>query len=883
MANQLFRLDLTDQAQDFQKTATEPGLAMLDASGANYAALQRWLGDYAAEPVWLGPNTVSFYVRHEGERVNEPTVAPVTATELEKGLKEPWEELQAKLRKARPETASEQTLQRVATKTLREIANDPEANDASCFLFKYRADGGPWRLAWGWGYQRCDHDPGRGVICRNQQCHHLFVHRQGKRAVCPVCQKVSAPVKGGGVFARVGGLPVATAILALVVLLLLALLFADGSIDVEPNEWSGPYGSEVALKVNHTRYWLFTSDVTDKVVVTSNDPRVVDVEENVGKANGVGSTTLQVRYGEQVADVSVVVTPAKPTVAITIEPDAAKLIVGSTQRIKVIGRTEDGNEIDVTEKTTLSIGDSEIAMLHDGLLQGAKTGQTKLVASYRESAFSEEVRAEVDVDVVAGRLKNLEVAIRPNELRIAEYGRIDVTGVTMEGERYPFNGSTMLDVNVAPDELASLEEQRLRALRSGQGKVTAAIGEMLTDAPFTVASAGLYGDGEFAIAPREANLSVYEYFRVNLLTNRIEDVTAVSSNPAVAEVLDNEHIVAKSPGEATITYTLGDKTDTLKVVVGGASYESIYTETNRIVMRPGQRRLVRLYGRTLGGGRVELAPSSVYWESQPLAEYVRFDRRTGYLTAIAPTPSPQRLLARVGDNLLAEVVVEVVGANGALLVDNSARMEALLNLDSGFVPHPPVTIHDLNTGRFIGRGIVFRGGALTISDKLAQDHILYRSGLRPGVRIVGVNGVDFADWDQTRIRNYFLENPIARDDILVIRNQDGTTRQVALGENGQLIEPVKIANASYHANGDQIYAKIRLSVAEGGEYRVLAPGSTGEEPWIQTAAGLSPLITTLPFAKPADRDFELIVQRRTADGVKQYSKNLKLPDDSLIQ
>ena len=51
MANHLFRLDLSDGAEDFQKTATEPGLAMLDASGANYATLNRWLGDFAAEPM----------------------------------------------------------------------------------------------------------------------------------------------------------------------------------------------------------------------------------------------------------------------------------------------------------------------------------------------------------------------------------------------------------------------------------------------------------------------------------------------------------------------------------------------------------------------------------------------------------------------------------------------------------------------------------------------------------------------------------------------------------------------------------------------------------------------------------------------------------------
>ena len=880
MANHLFNLDLSEGAEDFQQTATEPGLAMLDATGANYATLCRWIGDYAAEPVWLGPDRASVFVRYEGERVVEHVAVPVTASDLDKSLKDDWEELQNKLRKARPETASEQTLQRVATKSLRSIAADPEANDVSCQLFKYRANGRPWKLVWCWGYQRADTDPSRGLVCRNKECQHLFAHRQGQKAVCPVCKKLTTPVGRRGL-AGARGRRFAGGAIVLALLLLLLLMFSGGSISVEPESWDGPYGSSVDLKVSRTRFFFFRSDVSDNVVFLSSDPRVMDVESHVGRARGVGDATLTARFGDLIADMKVKVTEAKPTVAITLQPSEANLMIGSTHKVVVMGETEDGNKIDITDEATLSLDNDDIAILHDGVIEGAKVGKTKLIATYRESAFSKEVTAEVEVDVSDLKLKSLGVSVTPGVLKQAQYGDWIVTGIGENGESYGFAWSTRLDTSVAPADLASVEDQRLRAAKSGEGALVASIGDLKGEGAFSVTGEGLYGPGFFDISPEEINLSIYEYFRVKLLTNNIDTVVATSSDPKVVEVLDNEHIVGRGPGEAIVTYKQGDRVETLKVRVADVEYERIWVENDRIVMRPGQRRLVRIFAKKPDGGQIEISPSNVNWESQPLAEYIGFDRRSGYLSAIAPTPHSQRLTARIDNHLATEIMVDVVGADGVLLAEGGSTTH--IELDNGFLAHPPVSIHDINAGRYIGRGIVFRGDGLTISDGLANDHILMRSGLRPGMRIMGVNGEKFRGWEQARIRNHFLENPLSRDDVLTVRELDGASIQLALGENGQLIEPVKIASASYHADGGMIFAKLRLMVAEAGEYRILPPGSPGNEPWITAPAGLSPAITTKPFAKPADRSFELIVERRIGEETKRFSKNLKLPDDSLIQ
>ena len=50
MATQIYRVDLSENARDFQATATEPGLPMLDRQGSNFEILQQWFGTLIAEP-----------------------------------------------------------------------------------------------------------------------------------------------------------------------------------------------------------------------------------------------------------------------------------------------------------------------------------------------------------------------------------------------------------------------------------------------------------------------------------------------------------------------------------------------------------------------------------------------------------------------------------------------------------------------------------------------------------------------------------------------------------------------------------------------------------------------------------------------------------------
>ena len=52
MATRFVRVDLSEEARDYRPIAVEPGVPMLDRSGANPRILFRWLGGMVAEPVW---------------------------------------------------------------------------------------------------------------------------------------------------------------------------------------------------------------------------------------------------------------------------------------------------------------------------------------------------------------------------------------------------------------------------------------------------------------------------------------------------------------------------------------------------------------------------------------------------------------------------------------------------------------------------------------------------------------------------------------------------------------------------------------------------------------------------------------------------------------
>ena len=111
MAHEVFRVDLSDSAVDFQPVASEPGLPMLDSLGGNDAILSRWLGDLVAKPQWCPDGSVAYYVcHHDGGRLEDVECRPSCREDLDGPLDDDVDRLAEQIRRARPESSNERLL-----------------------------------------------------------------------------------------------------------------------------------------------------------------------------------------------------------------------------------------------------------------------------------------------------------------------------------------------------------------------------------------------------------------------------------------------------------------------------------------------------------------------------------------------------------------------------------------------------------------------------------------------------------------------------------------------------------------------------------------------------------------------------------------------------
>jgi hypothetical protein len=196
MTAHILRIDLSQTAADFESLALEPGVAMLDRTGANYTVLRRWFGDFVAEPAWAD-GAVQYYLRDmKNGRLASVVCQPATRDDLNGSLKAEVEQLLGRLNRIRPASPHEQSLLRLARTSLATIGNTDDGSSHEGSFIKYREPQDRWHLAWCWGFRRKDHQPAIAAICTNPECKQLFL-RTGKAKIrCPGCWGLSAPCGG---------------------------------------------------------------------------------------------------------------------------------------------------------------------------------------------------------------------------------------------------------------------------------------------------------------------------------------------------------------------------------------------------------------------------------------------------------------------------------------------------------------------------------------------------------------------------------------------------------------------------------------------------------------------------------------------------------------
>lgn len=680
MAQPFLRIELANQARDFQNTVIEAGWPLIDKANANYQILRKWLGAAVAEPERKGEEVI-FYLRNEsGARIDQPDVLKITDKDLMGPLKGEFQGLVKTLQSAEPKNSSEKTLHAKALQELQSLASEKRSGDRRCCLFKYRDEKKKWHLVWAPGYRRKDEQAAKPIICTNPACSLLFLQRQDTTDKCPRCQKKPGPQR-----VVAGGVPRSRMPLILALLLLVALLGGAGwwYMNREPGEPEAPPEPVFAVspesatitqdgQIEYTATFKDAegneTDVTKKVsvVVRSKEeentkanfakvPVKYDIFHNKAQAKGVGTAELEFFYFDEAkkkysTKATLVVKPPSNPKVVTIEPATVTLGIGTTAQLKMMGEYEDGHKEDLTNAADWNWedpGQNGPVFAYKGAVQGMSKGTTKLKARYRATDDSEYVIAEADVEVADFQYTSLKLALASEKVAIGQDPGVTVEAVTADGKSMSVLGSALLKLEVEPKELADVQKQSpyLYPLKSGDGTLRATFRGITKEVPFVV------GEGDpasqnlaFEVHPQNLKLAVGEIADVELPGGQTASTRFSSSDLNTVEISPHNRLIGKTPGNATVTVTQGDQSSTVKVEVAAVPFKGIDFDPSQISVRVDDVVALRIMARIDDDTQVELDPQLLEWVRFPTDDYLEVNRDPLDIRGLQPTGDDHKTL-----------------------------------------------------------------------------------------------------------------------------------------------------------------------------------------------------------------------------------------------
>ncbi len=877
MATPLFYVDLSEDARDYRHTALEPGLPLLDRQGVNYQILRKWLGDHIAEPEWRNQDTVAFYMSEEERgRLEDVDCQPVTKGELEKRFADDLEGIRVKIKKAKPESSTEQMVHRILKKNIAEQANDLDSSDFDSYFFKCRTTNEDWRLIWCCGFQRADLEPLKAKLWRTPEGEFLGVRQ---------------PLQGGRVKKkkRRGPMSVlASPWLALALILLLALfLYATWpKLVVTPGLWEVPEGGTVEYKIEDHRWFFFKNDVTAQAFAESRDPRILKFEPRgaVATAEREGTTVVSFRRGNLFAEANVKVTPLVPPESLTIEPTkSVKVAIDSTKNLKAIGHYPGGKTVDLTKRVDwweeaenegerlLVFADSE-----KGLIQGCNMGKTNVFAQLPVLDDDGKcAEASIPVQVIQAEFTSLRVALDTDELAVGQSSRVAVFGIDKSGEEHSLTGSSLLSYKVNPTTAAEVDGAYLVGTAEGSGELQVAYAEMFKMVPFAIEGRMLAED-VFRVSPTTIdNAIVHELIGLNVKTGTDEPITANSADQNVVEVFMTEGenaayevwLAARGLGQTEVTVSQGNKSAVVNVTVVEGSIESMQFKPPVYTLKVGQAKTANLEGTTDKNLQIQVVPDAVVWERQPRVENVQVDKKTLRLDPLEATEVVQDMQVRlVSTDLLADATVTVSGG-----------LTALDMLDGGFGVHPPIGRRYLSSGSFLGDEALYYdadAGGVVFSD---SDPFSAWGEIPRGAILGEVNGFDLTRLSPDEIAAYFAEHPIRDGDVIKYYGADGILGTKLLGGRVGVIIDFKLLDVeSTNLTADSFNAQLRVYLRLAGDYRLTDVAGTPLSDWSVHPNDATPLVITPDLARNAADSYELWMERRIGDAIEKFQMKFGL-------
>ncbi len=667
MATRFVRLDLADDAVDFRPIAIEPGVPLLDTSGANDKTMFKWLGGLIAEPEWHDDGkSVDFYVRDDqGGRLEEANVVLIDEADLEGPLLPYVEQIKERLAAAKACSGAEEMMLRLVKDQFNTIVEDLNFPGRTSFFYKYKDSNDNWRLVWAYGFQRSDEEIGKAIICDDPECMQLYIQRPNQPKRCPGCQAMP--------WTRKKRMDAMKRRIRWSVLLLLLLLFFGWMLNnllfalkVTPKPVIVPVGSMVDFNVRKPGLFnlglIMAGDVTAQAQTQVADTRVMYFTDGMRAfAQSPGKTNVTFYAAGRRKTVEVEVVPPVMPQKLRLEPASAELAVGSTQQFKVIGEYENGTSADLSQACVWKSKNDGTIYHYNGFVEGLADGSSAVVCQYRASAKDQYIDAAADVKVNAEALQNLKVSVYPKEIPLGQDGIISVSAQTASGKTVSLTGSSILDWSVDPPQVAKYQGNILKTLNPGGGAIKLKSGDMSADCPFSVMeNNGVTG---LRVSPTEFSMHVDELLPLSVSAPAGSPIKVVSRNLKVIGIDDKGRLIGRTAGTADVVVKAGAEEKMVKVTVIEGKVTSIAAFPPEIMVPIDHQTQGKILALSSDGKYFSLASERVSIDSKPSSRFIEVDNRLNVkgfeptstqplvmnyrgVTATAPIsviPAPQRL------------------------------------------------------------------------------------------------------------------------------------------------------------------------------------------------------------------------------------------------
>ncbi|MBI5760754.1 MAG: hypothetical protein HZA46_19720 [Planctomycetales bacterium] len=662
MANLFVRVDLSNTSRDFEFMVLDAGVPLLDPRGAHFQILRKWLKGQVAEPELKGQQ-VGFYVRSDGgARMENVRCVPVSEADLDGPLRKEFETLVAGIQKAEAKTRDEEAVLRVAREELLSLTTQQKKRLRCSYLFKYQDLSKAWRLVWCVGYRRKDMDPSPPHICRNPNCQHLFVKR-ANNPKCPICQ---APTDLPETDTRKTASSFPWKSLAFLILLAvggwfgwqkfgpqIAGLVGPGVVGktavglvVSPETWSGPVGSRIEFTVTDNSQG--GKIVTRDAVPQSSDRKVIEIDDLTlqAHAKSPGKATIEFKVGQQTRQVTITVEPPSDPDKLTLEPASVSVGIGTTARLKLMGTYKDGRRVDLTEAAEWLPSSGKSVFLYRGLIEGLREGDELVRARYRATPKSEPMDAAANVVVQVKKFTELALRLDPLSVAVGQVAEINASVKTDTGETLSVSESSHLTITLDPPDAGTHKDGRVYAKKLGSLKIIGKFQGLEDAVALEISGEQLAKVSQLTVQPTSLDLAVGEIADLSITAPKTDPpVRIVPDGSGIVQKTDDNRLVGRTEGTASVVVSQGDATVTVAVTVKKVTPKSIKFIPDSLTVRVDDSMGLRIVGELDNQRTFELAPDVLDWTSFPRPDFASLNKTTLRVKGLKGTGSDHERLA----------------------------------------------------------------------------------------------------------------------------------------------------------------------------------------------------------------------------------------------